>query len=68
MARTAELHITQTSPACTRYTLVEAGRVIWINRVIPCPEGHEGARRRMASWAIAHRVTVKQAQPVEVRR
>ncbi len=65
--RTAELHITQTSPTCTRYTLVVVGVVLWQNRVVPCPEGHEGARQRMAAWALRNRVTVVERQPVRVR-
>jgi hypothetical protein len=66
--QTAELHITQTSPTCTRYTLVDqAGEVVWSNRIVPCPEGHAGARARMASWALKHKVTVLQAQPARVR-
>ncbi len=69
MQRTAELHITQTSPTCTRYTLVSAGIVLWINRVIPCPEGHAGARSRMAAWSTVHKVRVVEAvsrQPARV--
>jgi hypothetical protein len=67
--RTAELHITVTSPTCTRYTLVDlaGGVVIWINRVVPTDAGHAGARSRMASWALRHHVIVVQPQPARVR-
>jgi hypothetical protein len=64
--RRAELHVDRTSPTCIRYTLVEAGRVIWTNRVEPSERGHAGARGRMAAWALKHGVTVRQAQPARV--
>ncbi len=67
--RTAELHITQTSPTCTRYTLVSAGVVIWSNRVSPVEAGHAGARSRMAAWSTVHKVRVVEAvsrQPARV--
>ncbi len=66
--QTAELHITVTSPTCTRYTLVSAGVVLWQNRIIPCPEGHAGARSRMAVWALTHGVTVVERQTIRARR
>jgi len=59
----AELHIDQTSDTCVRYTLVADGAIIWRNRVSPDEKGHEGARARMAAWAIRHHVTVTEAQP-----
>lgn len=60
---TAELHITSTSPTCTRYVLISDGSEVWSNRVSPTPEGHAGARSRMAAWALAHKVTVVEKQP-----
>lgn len=68
--RRAELHITVTSSSCARYTLVEAGAVIWSNRVYDRWEGHEGARARLASWALKHRVTIRARQdaPAVVER
>lgn len=64
---TASLLITQTSPGCVRYRLVDsAGTVLWQNRVEASDRGHEGARSRLAAWALAHGVTVKQAQRARV--
>ncbi len=56
---TATLTVTQTSADCVAYRLTDAqGRVIWRNRVYNHPEGHAGARRRLARWAEAHGVRV----------
>lgn len=63
---TAELHIDATSATCVRYTLVADGRRIWSNRVEPSERGHQGARTRMAAWALSHDVTIVEAQPVEL--
>ena len=53
--RTATLAIVQTSPECVSYRLQDAaGRMVWSNRVSPVPAGHEGARKRMAAWAVAN--------------
>ena len=52
--RPATLQIVSTSPGCTSYRLVAAGRVVWSNRVHDQPEGHAGARRRLAAWAAEH--------------
>lgn len=59
---TAELRIVETSIGCTRYTLVAGGKVIWQNRVASHEAGHAGARARLASWALKHRVTVTSGQ------
>ncbi len=50
----AEFHIVRTSPGCLSYRLMVAGRVVWSNRVHDRPEGHAGARRRLADWAHKH--------------
>lgn len=71
LGRTATLTIVATSPTCARYQLVDsAGVVLWQNRVTPCPEGHAGARSRMAIWALKHRVTVRahQEAPAGIER
>ncbi len=52
---TATLEIVQTSDACISYRLQDAaGRIVWSNRVSPVPAGHEGARKRMAQWAVTN--------------
>jgi hypothetical protein len=57
--RTAELHIVHTSSTCVCYQLLDAaGQRLWSNRVEPHEAGHAGARRRMAAWALAHRITI----------
>jgi len=65
----ANLSIVQTSPACVRYQLLDAaGKRLWSNRVVPCPEGHAGARERMAAWALRHGVSVQveRRQPADL--
>ena len=53
--KVATLAIVQTSDACISYRLHDAtGRIVWSNRVYPVPAGHEGARKRMAEWAVAN--------------
>ena len=52
--RTATLEIVQTSDDCVSYRLLVDGRIVWSNPVYPVPEGHAGARRRMAAWAVAN--------------
>ena len=70
--RTATLEIVQTSADCIRYRLLDAdGRMLWQNRVYNRPEGHAGARARMAAWAVAHGYRVVEARkevPAEKRR
>ncbi len=51
----ATLTITRTSHECASYRLTDAaGRVVWSNRVYDRPEGHQGARERLAAWAVKH--------------
>lgn len=57
----AELDIIQTSHACVRYRLLVHGRRVWSNRVAPVDAGHEGARARMAAWALRHGYVVERA-------
>ena len=68
--RTATLAIVQTSDACISYRLRDAtGRIVWSNRVYPVPAGHEGARKRMAAWAVANGYRIVKGVPMEeVRR
>jgi hypothetical protein len=54
MPRIAELVIVITSPDCASFRLVAEGRIVWRNRVYNRPEGHAGARRRLAAWTRAH--------------
>ncbi len=61
----AELRIVATSPTCISYRLYVGGRVVWSNRVAPIPAGHEGARARMATWALRNRVRVVEARRVK---
>src|SRR3954449_7565691 len=64
--RTAELHIVMTSADCVRYQLIADGKVSWSNRVEPSERGHQGARSRMAAWALRHGVTIEQAELARV--
>ncbi len=65
----ATLAIIQTSDACISYRLHDAaGRIVWSNRVSPVPAGHEGARRRMAAWAVAHGYRIVKGVPMERER
>jgi len=57
----ATLRIVHTSSTCVRYQVLDAaGKVLWQNRVVPTPEGHAGARARMAAWTRRYRVTVQE--------
>ncbi len=57
--QTATLRIVHTSRECACYKLLDGtGRVIWSNRVWDTPAGHEGARKRLAAWAVKHKVKV----------
>ena len=60
--RPAELHIVSTSPGCSSYRLLAAGRIVWSNRVHDRPEGHAGARERLRAWLQAHPYIVVLAQ------
>ncbi len=68
--RTATLEIVQTSDDCVSYRLLDGERIVWSNRVYPVPEGHAGARRRMAEWAVKHGYRIVKGVPMEqtVRR
>ncbi|CAA9290121.1 MAG: hypothetical protein AVDCRST_MAG26-4028 [uncultured Chloroflexia bacterium] len=66
--RPATLQIVSTSPGCISYRLIAAGRVVWSNRVHDRPEGHAGARRRLAAWAAEHRYTVSERKEGNTRR
>lgn len=60
---TVTLQIKQTSAGCVRYQIVDAaGKRLWLNRVVDCPEGHAGARKRMAAWCKRYGVTVREAR------
>ena len=62
--RTTTLEIVQTSAACIRYRLLgDAGHMLWQNRVYNRPEGHAGARARMAAWAVKHGYRIIEQQP-----
>ena len=65
--RAAELVIVQTTPDCVSYRLIAGGRVVWSNRVYPRPEGHQGARERLAAWALQHGYRVVE-QKVQVKQ
>ncbi len=44
------LTIVRTGSECASYRLTDvAGRVVWSNRVYDRPEGHQGARERLAA-------------------
>lgn len=64
----AELHITQTSAGCIKYELRANGKRIWSNRVVPTDAGHQGARSRMAAWALRHNITVTERIPAAQRQ
>ena len=67
--RTATLAIVQTSDACISYRLHDAtGRIVWSNRVYPVPAGHAGARKRMATWAVANGYRIVKGVPMEQER
>lgn len=48
----ATVEIKTTSRDCVRYRLLVDGKRVWSNRVNPDARGHEGARSRMAAWAL----------------
>ena len=64
---TATLKIVQTSDDCVSYRLLVDGRIVWSNRVYPVPEGHAGARQRMAEWAVNHGYRIVKGVPMEQR-
>ena len=65
--RTATLTTVQTSPGCVSYRLTIDGRTVWSNRVADRPEGHAGACRRLAAWAVAHGYRVVEGKGVSRR-
>ena len=68
MPRIAELHIVITSPDCASFRLVAEGRIIWRNRVYNRPEGHAGARQRLAAWAAQHGYRIVERKEVVKKR
>jgi hypothetical protein len=67
--QTAALTIVRTGTECAAYRLTDAtGRVVWSNRVYDRPEGHKGARERLAAWAVTHGYkVVEQREKVKQR-
>ena len=67
--KVATLTIVITSPGCASYRLLDAdGRIVWSNRVYNIPEGHAGARQRLAAWALKHGFRVVEQKEVERKR
>ena len=65
----ATLTIVHTGHACASYRLTDAtGRVVWSNRVYDAPQGHQGARERLATWAVRHGYTVVERKEVVKQR